>query len=254
MSLIFLLFWIKKKKNSERNFAIIPHFMLDSWKVDQFYNFLKNEYYNSREPEKIILISPNHFHSETNIAKTICASSKVSYKSKTIVLNSDFANLWIDCDKEENIFYSWWKSVKTNEHGIGEHFQWIKKYFPDSEVLPIIMPSFNYTNAESILPIFNGISGNILVIASVDFAHYQNEKQTLQHDQKSIETLKSMILNESDFMKSIDADCHACLYLLQNLASKNWKKAEFRYRDSSSTILNQDMWAENTSRIFMWYK
>jgi hypothetical protein len=61
-------------------------------------------------------------------------------------------------------------------------------------------------------------------------------------------------LNESDFMKSIDADCPACLYLLQNLASENWKKAEFRYRDSSSTILNQDMWEENTSRIFMWYK
>jgi predicted class III extradiol MEMO1 family dioxygenase len=55
----------------------------------------------------------------------------------------------------------------------------------------------------------------------VDFAHYQNEQQTLQHDQKSIETLKSMALNESDFMKSIDADCPACLYLLQNLASEN---------------------------------
>ena len=78
--------------------------------------------------------------------------------------------------------------------------QLFEKYFPDSEVLPIIMPSFNYTNAESILPIFNGISGNILVIASVDFAHYQNEKQTLQHDQKSIETLKSMTLNQSDFI------------------------------------------------------
>jgi AmmeMemoRadiSam system protein B len=39
-----------------------------------------------------------------------------------------------------------------------------------------------------------------LIIASVDFAHYQNEEQTLQHDQKSIETLKSMTINESEFM------------------------------------------------------
>jgi AmmeMemoRadiSam system protein B len=39
-----------------------------------------------------------------------------------------------------------------------------------------------------------------LVISSVDFAHYQNEEQTLQHDQKSIETLKSMTLNQSEFM------------------------------------------------------
>jgi hypothetical protein len=76
----------------------------------------------------------------------------------------------------------------------------------------------------------------------------------LQHDQKSIETLKSMTLNQSEFIDWIDADCPACLYLLQSLASQNWKKAELRYRDSSSTILNQDMWEENTSRIFMWYK
>jgi AmmeMemoRadiSam system protein B len=39
-----------------------------------------------------------------------------------------------------------------------------------------------------------------LVIASVDFAHYQNEAQTLQHDQKSIEILKSMTLNQSEFI------------------------------------------------------
>lgn len=233
--------------------------MLDSEKVNQFYNFLSNKYYGEQsktrtKPDKIILISPNHFHSETNIAKTICLSDKVNYKSKVIILNSDFTNLWIDCDKEENLFYYWWKNIKTSEHGIGEHFQWIEKHFPDSEVLPIIMPSFNYTNAESILPIFSEITGNILVIASVDFAHYQNEKQTLQHDQKSIETLKSMTLNQSDFINWIDADCPTCLYLLQNLANQKWKKSELRWRDSSSTILWKDMWEENTSRIFMRYK
>jgi hypothetical protein len=75
----------------------------------------------------------------------------------------------------------------------------------------------------------------------------------LQHDQKSIETLKSMTLNQSEFIDWIDADCPVCLYLLQNLANQNWKKAELRYRDSSSTILWKDMKEENTSRIFMWY-
>jgi AmmeMemoRadiSam system protein B len=39
-----------------------------------------------------------------------------------------------------------------------------------------------------------------LVIASVDFAHYQDEEQTLQHDQKSIETLRNMVLNETEFI------------------------------------------------------
>jgi len=60
-----------------------------------------------------------------------------------------------------------------------------------------------------------------LVITSVDFAHYQHEEQTLQHDEKSIETLKSMTLNESEFINLVDADCPACLYLIQSLANKN---------------------------------
>ena len=45
--ILCLFFWLKWDKKPEWNFAIIPHFMLDNKKVDKFYDFLKNEYYNS---------------------------------------------------------------------------------------------------------------------------------------------------------------------------------------------------------------
>ena len=251
IGLVFVLFlWLRRNK-SERNFAIIPHFMLNNKKVDQFYNFLSNEYW---KPDKIILISPNHFHTQEKDIKTICKNSLINYKSETMNLSAKLNDLWVKCDEENEIFNPRWNGLQINEHGIGEHFQWINKYFPDTEIIPLISPCFQISTVKEILPLIRSLNWNILVIASVDFAHYQNEEQTLQHDQKSIETLKSMTLNQSDFLESIDADCPACLYLLQNLASQNWKTAELRYRDSSSTIMNKDMWAENTSRIFMWYK
>lgn len=227
--------------------------MLDAEKVDQFYNFLKNDYYNWWEPEKIVLISPNHFHAQTKEIQTICKSADVNYKSVNRTLSSELHNLWIKCDENWEIFDLRWNTQMTNEHGIWEHFQWINKYFPGSELLPVISPCFQLSAVENILPKLENLKWNILVIASVDFAHYQNEKQTLQHDQESIETLRSMELNQSEFIKWIDADCPVCLYLLQYLADEEWKNAELRYRDSSSTILNQDMWEENTSRIFMRY-
>ena len=158
------------------------------------------------------------------------------------------------CDEENEIFYTRWDSLQTNEHGIGEHFQWINKYFPDTEIIPVISPCFQLSAVKDVLSIFENLNWNILAIASIDFAHYQNEEQTLQHDEKSIETLKSMSLNELEFIESIDADCPACLYLIQSLANIQWQKPELWWRDSSSTILNQDMWEENTSRIFMWYR
>ena len=231
----------------------MPHFMLNNEKVDQFYSFIKDEYYNWWGPDKIILISPNHFHREEKNIKTICESSDVHYKTDILKL-SNIDSTSLICDKNWDLFYEWWNSINTNEHWIGEHFQWINKYFPDTIVIPIISPCFQLSATKDILPVIENINGNILVLASVDFAHYQPEEQTLQHDEKSIETLKSMSLKESDFIESIDADCPACLYLIQYLANKQWQIPELRWRDSSSTILWQDMWEENTSRIFMWYE
>ena len=252
--ILCLILWFKWDKKNGWNFAIIPHFMLDSKKVDQFYNFLKNKYYNWWEPDKIILISPNHFHTKTKEIQTICKSTDVNYKSNIITLSSELYNLWIKCDNNWELFKLRWENYSTYEHWIWEHFLWINKYFPNSEVLPIISPCFQFSAIEEILSKLEDINWNILVIASVDFAHYQNEEQTLQHDEKSVETLESMILNQSEFIDWIDADCPICLYLIQYLANKRWKHSELRYRDSSSTILNQDMWEENTSRIFMRYK
>ena len=252
ISLIFwLIFFLKLNKKSERHFATIPHFMLNSEKVDQFYDFLSNEYW---KPDTIVLISPNHFHSDEKEIKTICGSSPVNYKSETVDLSAKLHELWIKCDEENEIFNSRWDSIQTNEHGIGEHFQWINKYFPNTDIIPIISPCFKISSVKEILPVAESLDWNILVIASVDFAHYQNEEQTLQHDQKSIETLRSMILDESEFMDWIDADCPACLYLLQSLANQKWQEPELWYRDSSSQILWKNMWEENTYRIFMRYK
>lgn len=252
--LIFLIFWLellRYNNKSQWHFAIIPHFMLNSEKVDLFYSFIKNEYYNWSNPDKIILISPNHFYKETKKAQTICTSNKVNYRSETVNLSN--IN-WISCDKKWEIFYQWWDNLETKEHWIWEHFQRINKYFNNSEIFPIVSPCFNISTIKDILPTIEKLKWNILVITSVDFAHYQHEQQTLQHDEKSIETLKNMTLNETEFINWIDADCPVCLYLLQSLANKQWQKPELWRRDSSSTIMNQDMWEENTSRIFMRYK
>ena len=253
-TLLCLIFGFQKKEESEWHFAIIPHFMLDSGKVDQFYGFIRDKYYNGWWPNKIILISPNHFHNETNEIQTICESMDVNYKSEKINLSSELNNLWIKCDKEGKIFNLWWDNFRADEHGIWEHFQWINKYFPDSKVIPIISPCFQMSAIKDILPLIENLNWNILVIASVDFTHYLWEQETLQHDEKSIETLKSMTLNEADFINWIDADCPTCLYLLQCLATKQNQSAKLWWRDSSSTILDKDMKEENTSRLFMRYE
>ena len=254
-SVLFLIFWLNWIKKTKRHFAIIPHFMLDSEKVDQFYQLIDSRYYsNWDKPDIILLISPNHFHAEENNIETICDSTTLKYQSNYVNTSSKLSSLWVKCDNNEKIFYSRWETLQTYEHGIWEHFKYIEKYFSDSQVIPIITPSFKFSAVDNILPSIRHLKSNLLVIASVDFAHYQPEKQTLENDERSIETLESLTIDKWEIAQWIDADCPACLYLIQYLANEQWQKPELWWRDSSSTILWEDMWEENTSRIFMWYE
>ena len=228
--------------------------MLDSNKVDQFYKYIDDEYYFWWWPDEIILISPNHFHWEEKKVRTVCKSNNLKYNLSIVKAPDKLYGLWAQCDDNEKIFYSRWETLQTSEHWLWEHFKYIEKYFEWSDVVPVVTPSFEFSAVDEVLPIIETLKWNILVIASVDFAHYQPEEQTLQHDKKSIETLESCNLNKEDLMDLIDADCPACLYMIQYLAIKQGQKPEMWWRDSSSTILWKDMKEENTSRIFMWYK
>lgn len=243
----------KETNRTEWHFAILPHFMLNSDKVNLFYDFLKTSYYSDTTPDKIVVISPNHFHPDIFQEQTICESSKVNYNTNSAFLSSELVKYWVNCDEEANVFYSRWNTIQTNEHWIWEHFQRINKYFTWTEILPMIMPSYKLEIVEDLQTKIKNLTWNILVLASVDFTHYLSEEITLAHDEKSIEILTSHTINKSDFSSNIDADCPTCLYLLQKLAHRQWQKANLRLRDSSSTILWKDMWKDNTSRIFIRY-
>lgn len=243
----------KISDNTERHFAILPHFMLNSEKVDQFYDFLKNSYYSDFVPDKIILITPNHFHTEVTQEQTICESSKVNYNLNSVFLSNELVLYWVNCDDKETIFYPRWNTIQTNEHWIWEHFQRLNKYFSWTQIMPIIMPSYKLEIVEELQTKLQNLTWNILVLASVDFTHYLPEELTLIHDENSIEILTSDTIKKTDFSSNIDADCTTCLYLLQKLAHQQWQKASLWLRDSSSTIMHKDMQEENTSRIFMRY-
>ena len=53
----FLLVNLSKK--SEVYLAVIPHFMIQPKKVDEFYGFIKGKFFNNKSVNRIVLISPN---------------------------------------------------------------------------------------------------------------------------------------------------------------------------------------------------
>ena len=242
-SMIFL--WNKINNKPELHFAIIPHFMIASEKVDQFYAMIQKKRYEKSDPDYILIISPNHFYPDEKIPQTF-SSLSCFYHEKKYQLS---AFPWVQ-DKGQ-LAKSFGNSFLLKEHGIGEHLSRIQKYFPSSQVVPLSLPT-HLPPQEKLkeLP----FKGKILMIASVDFAHYQPEEQTYQHDLKSIAFLEQGSWNFQDFRDNIDADCPACLFLVNEYAKKEQQKAQFWYRDSSSVIVGKDLKEENTSRVFMWWE
>ncbi len=222
--------------------------MLDTIKVDEFYSLIQNKRYSDRNPDAIVLISPNHFFwQKWNIAAS-CLNWAIRYNLEKINSNQ-FKNL--PC--ESDVFKSVWDSTTISEHGLWEHFRWINKYFSGTKTYPIVASPKAIDYTDSVISQIQKMKWNILVIASVDFTHYLSENITYEHDQQSIQVLQSWTWTKKDFYY-LDVDCPSCLFIINELWKNSGQIGQFRYRDSSSTIAWKDMGEENTSRVFMYYE
>ena len=222
--------------------------MLDTIKVDEFYSLIQNKRYSDRNPDAIVLISPNHFFwQKWNIA-TSCLHWVIRYNLEKINSNQ-FKNL--PC--ESDVFKSVWDSTTISEHGLWEHFRWINKYFSGTKTYPIVASPKAIDYTDLVISQIQKMKWNILVIASVDFTHYLPENITYEHDQQSIQVLQSWTWTKKDFYY-LDVDCPSCLFIINELWKNSGQIGQFRYRDSSSTIAWKDMGEENTSRVFMYYE
>lgn len=245
---VFLIRPDKTPDKSELHITIIPHFMLESEKVKEFYSFIKDKRYQKSDPDNIIIISPNHFHPDSQQPQTICTTSNTFFKTIQLPLTPFFQT---SC--EEKNFFPFGNIITTNEHGIGEHFRWIESNFSNTKnIYPLILPTHKFNQLEKLANQFSIFRGETLIITSVDFSHYLSETQAYTNDQTSITTLQNWTSTRKEF-RNLDVDCPSCLYLIHQIANNNQQPNLYR-RDSSSTILGRDMKEENTSRIFMYYE
>lgn len=238
------------RKSNEVYLAVIPHFMIQPKKVDEFYGFIKEKFFREKNPNRIILISPNHFFKDQKKVESVCKKETIFFKNTSLTLSplgwKDSET--IECKGGE--FYQMWKNTYTKEHWIWEHFQWITKYFDGiGEVNALIIPTHLMSYAKWISEKIFNLNWVTLVIASVDFSHYKPENIALKNDQHSLKLLQE----EWNLVQlsSLDVDCPACLGVVYLLGQRKKIWVHQWYRDSSSSIVGVDLKENNTSRQFL---
>lgn len=211
--------------------AVLPHHLLVEVFIDDFYQHLQDEFPDVR---KIILMSPNHF---------------------------GYGSRYVQMSEKPRYF--------PKEHGIMVHIPFLEKYFPDAEILPIIL-KFR-TPREKLDALVRDLSPRVnehtLVLASVDFTHYVGEKDALGNDARTIAWLESgrpvdfetitalaqsiVIGKSSDGDNAVAFDSPETLYVtLKLMEAQGARRFVLWKRTSSASLMKLDDPAQNTSHVF----
>lgn len=179
--------------------VIMPHHDIAIHNLNGFYTALSVpiDSLEKFNPSVIVLISPDHFEKGK---KLITLPENVQFASPegNLVIDKELINKIANQKELKNIL-SFNDSAFVTEHGIYAHTPFIKHYFPNAKVVPILTKMFSSdTEFLEIQKLGEYLSKvlpkNSLVIASVDFSHYQTPKMTDIHDNVA----KNIIFNMED--------------------------------------------------------
>ncbi len=202
--------------------GIIPHHLLAADLIAEFFHNVKQENFDS-----IILIGPNHFSAG---GKKII-SSNLDWQTPYGVLEYDqeLAINLIDDSIEIN------NKAIQNDHAINSETAFIKKTFPDSLFLPLILKSdLSLEDARDFGKKLNNLvqNKNVLVLASVDFSHYKDSETAQVNDLKSINVIQNSLFDE---VYNLDIDSPPTISVLLEYANLN--QAEFVFLNNSNSAL-----------------
>ena len=196
--------------------GVVPHHLLAKEIIEDFFSYISSQV----KPETIVILSPDHFQSgilnDNNAFITLNWESGKEY----------FNNIEIDTllgkklTKKNKMELN--DSAVAYDHGITNLISYIKKYSPETNILPILIPAD--ITKEQVEQLIKTIDENTLlntiIIASVDFSHYLPSRAADFHDAKSIRVLLNF---EEENFKNIEVDCWQALFAARLFAKLRQK-------------------------------
>lgn len=238
---------------------IIPHHLLVQKQMDEFYKLTAK---NRPNINRIILVAPNHFLYGYHYIQS--TDQEFTPKNSPKLDQEFIKNLTKKTPLATEPKYF------EKEHGIMAELSFISKYFPEAKIVPITLK--NNIPQDRLDPLINELNkadlSNTLILASIDFTHYETESISVENDNRTIawlkewgkkspkdvfNSIKKLAKSPAAVIRSAVAmDSSESLYLIvkvmENLQAKNvslWK------RTSSSSLLNIQDPLQNTSHLFI---
>jgi len=224
--------------------GVVPHHLLAKDIIEDFFSYISSQ----GKPETIVILSPDHFHSGT--LNDDNAFITLDWKSGSG--KKEFENIKIDsllgkklADDNKIALNS---SAIVYDHGITNLIPYIKKYFPESKFLPILIPiDITKEQIEHLVKTINKETpAQTIIIASVDFSHYLPPHAADFHDKKSIRVLLNFEENNFD---NIEVDCWQALYAARLFAKLRQKEGPCIIAHNNSVDFSK-LYSETSTSYF----
>jgi poly-gamma-glutamate synthesis protein (capsule biosynthesis protein) len=218
---------VKKSENKVYG-GIVPHHLIVKDKISAFFEGIKDYDY-----DRIVLIGPNHFlrgnkNIITSQAKWITPYGELEPDLDLIQKIETLSSAQID----EEPFYV--------EHSISGLVSFIKNSWPKAKFVPIILKTkTSEVQLEDLskLLLENTDLEKTLVLASVDFSHYQPILVADFHDQKSNKVIENFDFNQ---INNLEIDSPESIFtLLKYLSFAEAQKSELVFSTNSGRLINK---------------
>lgn len=234
----------KKEINGRVVGGIIPHHLLASPLIAGFF-----EGVSKQKVDTVILIGPNHY----NVGTFNIATSKA-------IWNTIYGDIQPDTEKinklQENKVAFVSEDLFENEHSVYGITTFIKKTFPNSHIVPIVLKSMTTRiECDNLIEVLSKIDDtNALVIASVDFSHYLTSDEADIYDKQSLEAIESFSLERIfSLSPTKNFDSPPSIYTLAKLMQEKSVDTPVLIKNTNSAKLVKQRDLESTTSYVTMY-
>lgn len=197
-------------------------------------------------PSTVVLVSTNHF--STGLANVQTTDQTWNISSGVIDPDKQVIRQLIDSNAAELEPGSF-----ASEHGIKLVLGDLRAAFPEAKLVPLILkPETNRQDIALLENVLLDSCGTCLLVASVDFSHYQPALLADLHDRLTYRALVD--LNDDLLLSKAEVDSPPALALLTQWASSHQTR-RFVLRDhTNSGVMAGNPDLETTTHILGWYE
>ncbi|MDP3734845.1 MAG: AmmeMemoRadiSam system protein B [bacterium] len=199
-----------------------------------------------REPDTIVLLSPNHFELGTEPIQSTLEPWETA--SGVIEPNVELIERLVSGGgvtlRPESF---------VTEHGVHLLLRDIKETFPRSRIVPLIFKmSATAGELDALVAILADHCARCLMVASVDFSHDQPALLADLHDAVSLRALR--MLDAPQLLHKAEVDSPAALAVLALWARTQETPRFHTFSHTNSGVIVSEREGETTSHIFGWYE